>query len=406
MVKDQIIDFMKSFETDRDDFDMYVTFEHVLVHEKDLTAVNYSDAFGTKDLLAFLVRTGWEALEEGEALLGCKHGSEKVTLGMGGQVQWTYGPFFEVADIDKAYLNFIEVLFKELKRQGMLLLAVGHQPVSRPSDIEIPPEAEYTQIYEKIRDNDRLVDFYKSAATMTVSFEYAHQDNFCKRWQAAQIIQPALAAFFDNSAWINGEVNNKAVANLNNLHASDEKLIAVQDVLDETFGYEDFANFLLEAPAVVADGEKAFEDVFKETVSREDILAELKFVKPCVTMTEHGLAITNIDSVPYPLNMAYLTMIKSLLYNPDHITALQKMIEERKAENIIISHYEALEKGLDAVIGDGSLFDLVKELFFMITFSVAPKEEHYLQPLNSLLFKNVTPKKATARQFKNILASE
>ena len=42
----------------------------------------------------------------------------------------------------------------------------------------------------------------------------------------------------------------------------------------------------------------------------------------------------------------------------------------------------------------------------MITFSVAPKEEHYLQPLNSLLFKNVTPKKATARQFKNILASE
>lgn len=43
MLKDQLIDFMKTFETEHIDFDLFVTFEHVLVHENDFKAVNYSD---------------------------------------------------------------------------------------------------------------------------------------------------------------------------------------------------------------------------------------------------------------------------------------------------------------------------------------------------------------------------
>lgn len=39
MLKDQLIDFMKSFEKDHDDFRLYVTFDHVLLHVKDFTAV-------------------------------------------------------------------------------------------------------------------------------------------------------------------------------------------------------------------------------------------------------------------------------------------------------------------------------------------------------------------------------
>ena len=60
MLKDQLIDFMKSFEKDHDDFRLYVTFDHVLLHVKDFTAVNYSDEQGLRDLLEYLVRAGWE----------------------------------------------------------------------------------------------------------------------------------------------------------------------------------------------------------------------------------------------------------------------------------------------------------------------------------------------------------
>ena len=89
MLKDQLIDFMKSFEKDHDDFRLYVTFDHVLLHVKDFTAVNYSDEQGLRDLLEYLVRAGWEGLEENGLLVGAKKDDQKVRLGVGGQVQWT-----------------------------------------------------------------------------------------------------------------------------------------------------------------------------------------------------------------------------------------------------------------------------------------------------------------------------
>ena len=124
-----------------------------------------------------------------------------------------------------------------------------------------------------------------------------------------------------------------------------------------------------------------------------------------VSFDEHGVTLTNVDSVPYPLNMAYVLWIKALLYNPDHITALQQLIEEMKEENLVAAHQEILTKGLKAPMREGNAFDLIKDLFFMIGVTVGPKEQHYLQPLNVLLFKDVTTKGVSAKQFANMLAN-
>ena len=154
------------------------------------------------------------------------------------------------------------------------------------------------------------------------------------------IIQPALAAFFDNTAWIEGKENTKPLYNVNNLLTADESLYHVEDSLSNSFKYRDFADFLMYAPAVtmkdgdklVYAGDKKVEDVYVDGVSEEDVKRILRTVKPMISMDENGLTVTNVDSVPYPLNMAYVLLVRALLYNPDHITALQKMIEEMREE--------------------------------------------------------------------------
>ncbi len=413
MLKDQLIDFMKTFETEHIDFDLFVTFEHVLVHENDFKAVNYSDQQGIRDLLEYLGRAGWKLIEEDGVLVGCKKDKETIRLGLGGQVQWTYGPFFQMQDLDQAYLGFIETLFDELRRRGMVLLATGHQPVSASSDIEVVPTVENKCMMEYAGDNAALVDYLTSSAKTSVSFKYAHVDNYEKRYQAAMIIQPALAAFFDNTAWIEGKENTKPLYNVNNLLTADESLYHVEDSLSNSFKYRDFADFLMYAPAVtmkdgdklVYAGDKKVEDVYVDGVSEEDVKRILRTVKPMISMDENGLTVTNVDSVPYPLNMAYVLLVRALLYNPDHITALQKMIEEMKEENIVTAHQETLHKGLQAPMGEGTTFDLMKDLFFMITLTVGPKEQHYLQPLNALLFKDITTKGVSAKQFANMMAN-
>lgn len=413
MLKDQLIDFMKSFEKDHDDFRLYVTFDHVLLRVKDFTAVNYSDEQGLRDLLEYLVRAGWEGLEENGLLVGAKKDDQKVRLGVGGQVQWTYGPFIEMKDVDQAYLGFIEGLFEELRRRGMTLLATGHQPVSTAADIEVVPTEENNCLMAYADGNDALKDALLCSAKMSISMQYAHVDNFEKRYQAAAIIQPALAAFFDNTAWVGGKENDAVLYNINNILTAEPSFYHMEDAMSSHFKYTDFADFLMDAPAIAvpqdghlvpAEGKKV-EDVFVDGMSRCDILRALRYVRPMVSFDEHGVTLTNVDSVPYPLNMAYVLWIKALLYNPDHITALQQLIEEMKEENLVAAHQEILTKGLKAPMREGNAFDLIKDLFFMIGVTVGPKEQHYLQPLNVLLFKDVTTKGVSAKQFANMLAN-
>lgn len=413
MLKDQLIDFMKSFEKDHDDFRLYVTFDHVLLHVKDFTAVNYSDEQGLRDLLEYLVRAGWEGLEENGLLVGAKKDDQKVRLGVGGQVQWTYGPFIEMKDVDQAYLGFIEGLFEELRRRGMTLLATGHQPVSTAADIEVVPTEENSCLMAYADGNDALKDALLCSAKMSISMQYAHVDNFEKRYQAAAIIQPALAAFFDNAAWVGGKENDAALYNINNILTAEPSFYHMEDAMSTHFKYTDFADFLMDAPAIAvpqdghlvpAEGKKV-EDVFADGMNRCDILRALRYVRPMVSFDEHGVTLTNVDSVPYPLNMAYVLWIKALMYNPDHITALQQLIEEMKEENLVAAHQEILTKGLKAPMREGNAFDLIKDLFFMIGVTVGPKEQHYLQPLNVLLFKDVTTKGVSAKQFANMLAN-
>lgn len=413
MLKDQLIDFMKSFEKDHDDFRLYVTFDHVLLHVKDFTAVNYSDEQGLRDLLEYLVRAGWEGLEENGLLVGAKKDDQKVRLGVGGQVQWTYGPFIEMKDVDQAYLGFIEGLFEELRRRGMTLLATGHQPVSTAADIEVVPTEENNCLMAYADGNDALKDALLCSAKMSISMQYAHVDNFEKRYQAAAIVQPALAAFFDNTAWVGGKENDAVLYNINNILTAEPSFYHMEDAMSAHFKYTDFADFLMDAPAIAvpqdghlvpAEGKKV-EDVFADGMSRCDILRALRYVRPMVSFDEHGVTLTNVDSVPYPLNMAYVLWIKALMYNPDHITALQQLIEEMKEENLVAAHQEILTKGLKAPMREGNAFDLIKDLFFMIGVTVGPKEQHYLQPLNVLLFKDVTTKGVSAKQFANMLAN-
>lgn len=413
MLKDQLIDFVKSFEKDHDDFRLYVTLDHVLLHVKDFTAVNYSDEQGLRDLLEYLVRAGWEGLEENGLLVGAKKDDQKVRLGVGGQVQWTYGPFIEMKDVDQAYLGFIEGFFEELRRRGMTLLATGHQPVSTAADIEVVPTEENNCLMAYADGNDALKDALLCSAKMSISMQYAHVDNFEKRYQAAAIIQPALAAFFDNTAWVGGKENDAVLYNINNILTADPSFYHMEDAMSTHFKYTDFADFLMDAPAIAvpqdghlvpAEGKKV-EDVFADGMSRCDILRALRYVRPMVSFDEHGVTLTNVDSVPYPLNMAYVLWIKALLYNPDHITALQQLIEEMKEENLVAAHQEILTQGLKAPMREGNAFDLIKDLFFMIGVTVGPKEQHYLQPLNVLLFKDVTTKGVSAKQFANMLAN-
>lgn len=398
-MKESIMNVLSALETPHEDFTLTVSIGHFLLQVEDLSAVPYAGENGLESFLAYLVRTGWTPIEDGTVLVGCRRGNEKVELGAGGQVNWLYGPFIDMQDVDKAYLAFIEPMFDELKRRSQVLVATGHQPVTNTADIEVVPAPGNAVLENLIKHDAHMADHLKSSASIEVSMQYAHADNFEKRYQAAMIIQPALAALFDNTAWVDGRENQTLLFNMNNLVQADERLYHVDHVFGQSFKYADYADFLTTAKAL-------YDDMAKDTPQGEAAIqpeALCDFVRPMVSVNQYGLTVSNIDSVPYPLNMAVILMMKALLYNPDHMTALQKVIEEMHEDKLLAARPEVLKAGLAGKMGEGTVFDLIKDLYFMMTLTVSPKEQHYLQPLNSLVFKNVRPYAVGSKQFDKML---
>lgn len=413
MDKQQLIRAIKTFERDHKDFGLTVTFGHVLVHDQDLSAVSYDEEQGLKDLLAYFERLGWEpVLSEDQQLIGVKKDKASVRLGLGGQVQWTYHDFIHMHDLDQAYLNFVEGLFDELKRRGQVLLATGHQPVTNVQDIKPLPTRAAQAYWAYTNDKEAMRDFLFAAATTTVSMNFAHSDNFQKRLQAANLIQPVLGLLFDNASWVNGEANKVDMYNLNHLHEANEEWYTLPYAMEPQFKYEEMALDMMAQPAILGkkDGDVVpvggilvSEAYAEDKLSEEDVVRIMDLAQGSLRMTDAGLALANVDSVPYPLNMAYVLMVKALLYNADHITALEKMLEEIKEDKLTDARQEVLSKGMEATIGNGTFHQMVKDLFFMITLTIEPEEQHYLQPLNSLLFKNIKTRDVGARQFASML---
>ena len=99
-------------------------------------------------------------------------------------------------------------------------------------------------------------------------------------------------------------------------------------------------------------------------------------------VTAFGIEFDGVDALPYPLNMAYLALIKGIFHTKEHM------------DDIVDSFKELSTLPLEQLKHDIT----VNGLYFMVMPTMEPVEQHYIQPLDMVLFKEATPKKVMARQ--------
>ena len=103
------------------------------------------------------------------------------------------------------------------------------------------------------------------------------------------------------------------------------------------------------------------------------------------------------DALPYPLNMAYVALWKGLLYSQDNLDALYEFVLTIKPEEVEKAKEDILKEGIQAKIGDNPLLELAKDLFFMANKELNFFEAPYLQPLEPIIFKKLTPKEVMVK---------
>ena len=96
--------------------------------------------------------------------------------------------------------------------------------------------------------------------------------------------------------------------------------------------------------------------------------------------------------------MAYVALLKGIFNHKEHMDDIVDSFKELTEIQLMELKRSICTEGLDAKFGEGTLLDYAKDLYFMVMPTMEPLEQHYIQPLDMVLFKGAIPKKVLARQ--------
>lgn len=393
MLKEQIVGSLKKNEVAHEEFKLGVCFGHFLVNRDDLKAVPFEGEQGIESLLEYLTRNGWEGLYEEEALIGVRKDNATVLLQAGGQIEVWIAKTASLKVIDKTYLDFLQSLGSELEARNQLLLSIGYQPVSKAEDIELMPMAKAKLLAEQLQDDPAALKALKAAAKTVVVLDYAHSDDFEKKYRVVATLAPVFAALLDNIPVLDGEEYNQFTAGIALDDDKKTALAKVENVITgHSFKYAQYSNFVANAPAVAVEenqqivaSAKTNEEVYEDqNMTEEQVAGVLDMVMPEVKATTRGLELHFVDALPYPLNMAYVALIKGLLYNADNMNALYEFVLNLNKELLDSLRQTVIEQGMEAKFNEGTVQEVAKDLYFMSTPQLPEEEQHYTQPLDAI----------------------
>ena len=144
-----------------------------------------------------------------------------------------------------------------------------------------------------------------------------------------------FAALLDNVPVVDGQDYTQFVAGIALQDAMQTPLAKVESIITgHSFKYAQYANFVVAAPAIAIEedqqivataqsNEEAYDEV---TLTDDQVAGVLDMGLPEVKATASGLELHFVDALPYPLNMAYVALIKGLLYNADNLNALYEFV--------------------------------------------------------------------------------
>ena len=407
MLQEKIVSQLRKYEVPYEKFVVGAKFQHLLLNQ-DLTAVSYDEEKGIADLLEYLMRTNdWEGIYEGDYIIGAKKDNMTIMLKLGGQIEWAIAPTARLQEIDRAYLDFIQSVMPELSSRGQILISVGAQPKTAAKDIQVVPMALNEALLANLKDDEAAVELLKTSAKSVVTLSYAHSDDFEKKLNVVQLISPVLTAIFDNVPLKEGAETAEHCANQRLINQAKSSLFReARAVAKDVFKYKDYASYAANMPVVaVADGEGLMAkeglavSVYNgENISEEEAEAVLNMVQSDIKITPQGIEVSMVDSLPYPLNMAYVALLKGIFNHKEHMDDIVDSFKELTEIQLMELKRSICTEGLDAKFGEGTLLDYAKDLYFMVMPTMEPLEQHYIQPLDMVLFKGAIPKKVLARQ--------
>ncbi|RCW57354.1 glutamate-cysteine ligase family protein [Halanaerobium sp. ST460_2HS_T2] len=386
--------YFKEAESKKENHKVGMEFEHLILKE-NLTAVKYSEEQGIESLLKQLSKGNWEKVFEGENLIGLTDKQRAVTLEPGGQLELSIIPFVDLEQTKEIYLSFIEEIKEILNSRSQKLAVLGYQPESSIKDLPLLPKKRYDLMYRYFKGTGKYAhNMMKGTASVQMNIDYVNELDYIKKFRVGYFLTPLVYYLFDNTPFFEGKTAaSSSIRETIWANCDSERSGIIKGVFDKEFGYRDYAEYILNTPAIInlEEGNLAYSGSTKIKELMENDKAEtidhfLSMVFPDIR-TKKYIEIRSADALPYPYNFAFAALLKAIFYNQDNLDYYyQQSLNYNQQEflqfkNKVINSQE-----------NQKLESLTTELFKRAEKVAAPAELEYIKEFKNLYLNYGRPK--------------
>lgn len=404
-----ITDLIKSGEKKVEDFKLGVEVEHFVVWKDTLKTVSYYGDAGVESTLKDIMSGGWTGKYEGEHLLALEKDDLNITLEPGSQLEISIGAKKRIEDIERSYLRFLGELLPVLEKKGQLLVSLGYHPVTRIEEIKLLPKKRYDLMFNYFKKRgSHAHNMMKGTGAFQVSIDYSSESDYSRKFRVLNALAPAFYGIFENALFFEGEPcktrNLRAYVWMN---CDNDRAGTVEEALEDDFSYAGYADYLLERPPIftirsgeiIPTGEAKISDILDPDSTSTEELEHLMTMFFPDARTKRYIEIRMMDSIPYPLNLAAVALIKGLFYNESNLDELYDFSKSIKVEDIVASKLELLEKGMEATLNGKTILDIGKWMI-QLSKNALGDEAGYIEPLEKLLEDGENPYLLTKELYK------
>lgn len=404
--KAAIEEYLKSGEKSGNELYLGLEFEHIITEKKSYKSISYFEKNGVEQILKDLKDFGWEVVTEKGKVLSAKKGRDNITLEPGGQFELSTDKSQDLVEIESCYLGFIKDMRQIMKKRDRDMLAIGYHPVSKIEDMDYIPKERYGFMSDYLSRKDKCgINMMKGTASIQATIDYVDENDFIKKFRAANFLTVLFSILFDNSPVFEGKIWDGNLARVHIWNNVDEDRSRVMPgALDKRFGYDDYAEYVMGKPLVISliDDKMTYtkdvpmREVYKDRdIKAAEIEHALSMFFPDVRVKKY-IELRMCDSVPYPYNLSVGALVKGIFYDDENLN----YYFERSLE----ATDESVQSLKDKVIGSKDIpievLDEIKDLLKRAKDGLSEEEKRFIDPLIEMFEKNINIAKLVKSQLK------
>ena len=373
----------------KDTFMMGLELEHFVVDSQN-ALLPYSGERGVEALLNRLSSKYEEEYRVQGRLIGLGRKDCSITIEPAGQMEISISPQTKAERILEIYAAFRKEVDEQLAEWNCQLTECGYLPKGTAAKQELIPKKRYQYMdayFAKFGDWGRCM--MRGTAATQVSIDYADEEDFVCKYEAAYKLMPILSWITDNVPVFEDKPNKKSLIRTKIWQGVDSARTNVYDSLKgKPLSFRAYAEFACNTPLIVvrengADSptdQTAAQRYADKLIGREETEQILSMVFPCVRLKK-VLELRGADSMPIGEALGYAVLVKCLLEKPKRAENWLESVGIRTIEQADTLTAGLLEKGEGAVFNGTSIAELADSLLAFAELFCEDSEKKYLQLL-------------------------